>query len=103
MLESFDASAPSAAPEPAAALTIEGRQLSVAQMSLLAALKARRAEIAREKKLPAYVIFHDRTLIDMAQRAPRDLAQFAEVHGVGEAKIKAYGAAFLDVVARAAG
>ena len=85
----------------AGALTLEGKKLTVAQSALLAALKAKRAEIAREKKLPAYVIFHDRTLIDMALRAPGSMAAFGEVHGVGDAKAKAYGRVFLEVVAAA--
>ena len=45
--------------------------------ALLAALKAVRLRLARERQVPAYVIFSDRTLIDMAARRPRDLDGFA--------------------------
>jgi len=45
------------------------------------------------------VIFSDRTLIDMAARAPRDLDGFAAVHGVGATKLKDFGALFLGVIA----
>ena len=105
VLENIDAEARpvrSQVPEPEASgpLTITGERLSVAQSTLLLALKARRAEIARERKIPAYVIFHDRTLIEMAVRAPRTAAEFATVHGVGDAKVTSYADVFLDVIAR---
>jgi ATP-dependent DNA helicase RecQ len=65
---------------------------------LLAALKAVRLRLARERQVPAYVIFSDRTLIDMAARRPRNLDEFSAVHGVGEAKLKDFGAVFLDAI-----
>ena len=46
--------------------------------------------------LPAYVIFHDRTLREVAERRPRTLDQMLEVPGVGPAKLERYGGAFLD-------
>ena len=67
--------------------------------ALLAALKALRLKLARERQVPAYVIFSDRTLLDMAARAPRDLDGFAAVHGVGGAKLKDFGAVFLSAIA----
>ena len=67
--------------------------------ALLAALKALRLRLARERQVPAFVIFSDRTLIDMAERRPRDLDAFAEVHGVGAAKRKDFGQVFLDAIA----
>jgi ATP-dependent DNA helicase RecQ len=70
---------------------------------LLAALKALRLRLARERQVPAYVIFSDRTLIDMAERRPYDLDSFAEVHGVGAAKLKDFGKIFLDAIAASAG
>ena len=66
---------------------------------LLAALKALRLKLARERQVPAYVIFSDRTLLDMAARAPGDLDSFAAVHGVGAAKLKDFGAIFLSAIA----
>ena len=92
---------PAALPEAdtAGPRTIDGTRLTVTQASLLAALKARRADLARDRKIPAYVIFHDRTLIDMAIKTPRSRADFAGLHGVGEAKVAAYAQVFLQVVA----
>ncbi|WP_137933053.1 DNA helicase RecQ [Mesorhizobium comanense] len=66
---------------------------------LLAALKALRLRLARERQVPAYVVFSDRTLIDMAERRPGDLDAFAEVNGVGAAKLKEFGQAFLKAIA----
>ena len=67
--------------------------------ALLAALKALRLRLARERQVPAFVIFSDRTLIDMAARRPRDLDGFAIVHGVGAAKLRDFGAIFLSAIA----
>ncbi|MBZ9884793.1 DNA helicase RecQ [Mesorhizobium sp. CA10] len=67
--------------------------------SLLAALKTLRLRLAKERQVPAYVVFSDRTLIDMAERRPRDLDDFAEVNGVGAAKLKEFGEAFLSAIA----
>jgi len=66
---------------------------------LLAALKAVRLRLARERKVPAYVIFSDRTLIDMAALCPRNLSEFAGVNGVGAAKLKDFGPVFLAAIA----
>ncbi|MCC7272142.1 MAG: RecQ family ATP-dependent DNA helicase, partial [Alphaproteobacteria bacterium] len=67
---------------------------------LLAALKALRLELARGQGVPAYVVFPDRSLLDMAARRPASLDAMRQVHGVGEAKIARYGEAFLEVVRR---
>ncbi len=90
-------------PVPAAAVEIsmDGQRLSVRQSSLLNALKARRAELARAQRVPAFVIFHDRTLIDMAVRAPLTQADFAQVHGVGAAKCAQFSETFINVIERA--
>jgi ATP-dependent DNA helicase RecQ len=65
---------------------------------LLLALKSLRTKFAKEEGVPAYVIFSDRSLIDMAARRPTTLTAFGEVHGVGQAKLSRYGEAFLAVV-----
>ena len=70
---------------------------------LLAALKAVRLKLARERQVPAYVIFSDRTLIDMAALRPHDLDSFAQVNGVGAAKLKDFASAFLGAIAEHAG
>jgi len=67
--------------------------------SLLATLKSLRLRLAKERQVPAYVVFSDGTLIDMAERRPRDLDAFAEVNGVGGAKLKEFGEIFLKAIA----
>jgi ATP-dependent DNA helicase RecQ len=66
--------------------------------ALLVRLKALRREIAREQGVPAFMIFADRTLIDMAERRPATLAEMRRVHGVGERKAELFGEAFLDAL-----
>jgi len=65
---------------------------------ILAALKRRRMELAREEGVPAFVIFADRTLIDMAEKRPATLDDMLGVHGVGERKLARYGDAFLEAL-----
>jgi ATP-dependent DNA helicase RecQ len=69
---------------------------------LLSALKAKRRALAEAAGVPAYVIFPDRTLIEMAERRPATLDQMAGITGVGAVKLKSYGAAFLAVITGAA-
>ena len=71
------------------------------QAALLAALKALRLQLAKERGVPAFVVFHDRTLIDMAQRRPRTEEEFAQVNGVGAAKLEQFAAPFLAAIAEA--
>jgi len=65
---------------------------------LFEALRALRGTIAREDKVPAYVVFPDRTLAEIAVRRPRTLAALADVRGVGPAKLEKYGERFLAVI-----
>ncbi len=64
------------------------------------ALKAWRAEVAKEHNLPAYVIFHDATLVAIAERAPQSLDDLQGLSGIGAKKLEAYGEAVLRVVAQ---
>lgn len=66
---------------------------------LLSALKAKRRALAEAARVPAYVIFPDRTLIEMVQRRPQDIDQMAQVSGVGAKKLESYGREFLSVIA----
>jgi ATP-dependent DNA helicase RecQ len=77
----------------------EGANAEGVDASLLATLKSLRLRLAKERQVPAYVVFSDRTLIDMAERCPRHLDAFAEVNGVGGAKLKEFGAIFLKAIA----
>ena len=63
-----------------------------------AALKAWRAEVAREHNLPAYVIFHDATLAAIAKRAPQSLDDLQGISGIGAKKLEAYAQEVLRVV-----
>ena len=63
-----------------------------------AALKAWRAGVAREHNLPAYVVFNDATLAEMAQEAPGTLDDLSDISGVGAKKLEAYGRAILRVL-----
>ena len=65
------------------------------------ALKAWRAEVAKEHNLPAYVIFHDATLAAIAQRAPQSLDDLQGISGIGAKKLEAYANEVLRVVALA--
>ncbi|MEM8753727.1 MAG: DNA helicase RecQ [Pseudomonadota bacterium] len=70
--------------------------------ALFSALRALRAKLAAAQNAPAYVVFADRTLIDMATRKPATLDELAECHGVGATKLSRYGPAFLEVLTGAA-
>jgi ATP-dependent DNA helicase RecQ len=61
-------------------------------------LRAWRAATAREQGVPAYVIFHDATLREIAGKAPATLAELATVSGVGENKLAKYGQQILDTL-----
>ena len=65
---------------------------------LLSALKAKRRGLAEAAKVPAYIIFNDRTLIEMAEKRPENLDAMARIGGVGSKKLESYGRAFLDVI-----
>jgi ATP-dependent DNA helicase RecQ len=65
---------------------------------LLSALKAKRRALAEAQGVPAYVVFPDRTLIEMAEKRPSTMDQMAGITGVGAKKLESYGAEFLAVI-----
>jgi ATP-dependent DNA helicase RecQ len=69
--------------------------VAAADQPAFEALRALRAQLAREQSVPAYVIFHDATLRAIAERRPRSLAELGTVTGVGGAKLERYGAQVL--------
>jgi ATP-dependent DNA helicase RecQ len=69
--------------------------------ALLTALKSWRREQAREQGVPPYVVFHDRTLVELAARRPADLSALGGIGGIGAAKLDRYGEALLAVLAEA--
>ena len=66
---------------------------------LLAMLKRLRWKIAMQESVPAYIIFSNATLEDMARKAPTTLESFAKVNGVGSVKVKRFGEVFVDAIA----
>ena len=65
---------------------------------LFEALRALRTELAKAEGVPAYVVFSNAALSDMAMKRPRDMREFLNVSGVGEYKASRYGRAFLDAI-----
>jgi ATP-dependent DNA helicase RecQ len=76
----------------------KGLTIARADENLFAELKALRLRLATESHVPPFVIFHDRTLAEIAEKKPRSLDDLGLITGLGVAKIKRYGAALLDVV-----
>ncbi len=83
----------------ATAETPPDEALSEADARLLERLKDLRLSIAQERGVPAFVVFHDRSLQDMARRRPRSQDAFAEVHGVGAAKLAKFAEPFVALIA----
>jgi ATP-dependent DNA helicase RecQ len=88
----------SRAARPAAAAA----ELPPAAAGVFETLRTWRGAVAREQGMPAYVIFHDATLRQIAAQAPRTLADLSAISGVGEAKLARYGQQILDTLAGAA-
>jgi len=65
---------------------------------LFEALRAWRLQVAREHGVPAYTVFHDSTLEEIARRRPGSTEELRAVSGVGAVKLERYGAALLDVI-----
>jgi ATP-dependent DNA helicase RecQ len=72
--------------------------LADADQELFEALRKQRSELAKKQRVAAYVVFADKTLIDMVRLKPRDKSEMSLVHGVGEAKLRQYGQVFLDTI-----
>jgi ATP-dependent DNA helicase RecQ len=66
--------------------------------SLLQALRKVRSELAKEQRVPAYVVCTDRTLIAIATARPKRLGDLIDIPGMGETRIERYGQALLDVI-----
>lgn len=73
--------------------------LSPADQSLFETLRQRRKEIADQLDVPPYVIFHDATLMQMAEHRPASEAALLSINGVGQAKLERYGKDFLETIA----
>jgi ATP-dependent DNA helicase RecQ len=83
--------------EPEGTLPTSGIQkLAAEETDLFDALKELRASLVKEAGIPAYVVFSNATLTDMAKKKPRTMSEFRRVSGVGELKAAWYGTAFLE-------
>jgi ATP-dependent DNA helicase RecQ len=76
----------------------EENVLASEEQMLFERLRALRSSIAREEGIAAYMVFADRTLIELARERPGDLDAFARIHGVGARKLQAYGDVFLQAL-----
>jgi ATP-dependent DNA helicase RecQ len=74
------------------------KDLSVSGNSLFDSLKELRIKIAKEKRIPPYMVFSDKSLIDMCSLKPRNESEFIMVFGVGQSKLENYGKDFLEVI-----
>ncbi len=72
--------------------------LAAADQGMLGALKALRMSLAKERGVPAYIIFPDRTLHELARQRPTTIEAFGAVHGVGLAKLRDFGARFVATI-----
>jgi ATP-dependent DNA helicase RecQ len=88
----------SAAPRSRRAEAEGAAELDPASRSCFERLRAHRADIAKQRRVPPYVVALDRTLVELATRRPGALAELSTVYGMGPVRIEQFGAGFLDVV-----
>ena len=72
--------------------------LDASDQPLFDALRALRKDLADENSVPPFVIFHDKTLLEMVSEQPNNLAEMADINGVGENKLSRFGEAFVSVI-----
>lgn len=75
------------------------KELTPTGKELFEKLRALRHEYAHEEKMPSYIVFRDKTLIDMCIKLPSNKQEMLEVFGMGESKYEKYGEAFLQIIA----
>jgi ATP-dependent DNA helicase RecQ len=73
-------------------------ELDTDDRALFDALRTLRRELADEEKVPAYIVFGDRVLLEMVARKPETHAELLQVPGVGQAKLEKYGDYFLEAI-----
>ncbi len=84
--------------QPRTGSTVDTVLSSSADQKLFEALRQKRLELAKSQRVPPYVIFHDRTLLEMARVRPRSLSALADITGVGATKLDKYGDTFLELL-----
>jgi len=90
--------APAVPVAPAVVVSETAPQNAVNGESLFTKLAELRRELATAAKVPPYVVFNDKTLREMSEKLPADLAAFGNISGVGGAKLEKYGDLFLSVI-----
>jgi len=75
-----------------------GLPVQAADLSLFQALRGLRAELAREQNVPAFVIFHDSTLRNIAEQRPTSVDALGKVGGIGGSKLARYGQRLVEIV-----
>ncbi len=75
-----------------------GLRGGAADTALFEVLRSKRKELADRRGVPPYVIFSDKSLLDMCERRPKNLREFAQVFGVGDQKLKKYGEIFIRLI-----
>ena len=78
--------------------TIELKPESTQEYSLFLKLAELRKELATADGVPPYLVFHNKTLQEMAKKMPQDLQTLSKISGVGQAKLEKYGAIFLEAI-----
>jgi ATP-dependent DNA helicase RecQ len=91
-------SKPARKPKPGSVL-VQHQDLSVEEQDLFQELRDLRSRLAGEQGVPPYIIFHDRTLVELARHRPQDLTSMREINGIGQSKLERYGETFLDEIA----
>jgi ATP-dependent DNA helicase RecQ len=89
--------------EPARTTPAAASALGETERRLFELLRDHRAEVARQKRVPAYVVALDRTLVELARARPRSPYELRSVYGMGPARVEQYGMGFLAILARAPG
>jgi ATP-dependent DNA helicase RecQ len=84
--------------EPQREVQAKTRSLAIEVSTLFTILRTLRKQIADEQQVPPYVIFPDKSLMDMAEKRPQNLREFEDVYGVGSNKRDKYGQVFLEAI-----
>jgi ATP-dependent DNA helicase RecQ len=82
--------------------SVDGSRVAVSAAegndAVFEALRAWRREVSREHGVPAYTVFHDSTLRELARALPRSLEELRSISGIGATKLERYGAALLQII-----
>ena len=85
-------------PEPIRDKILKTKQNEAYDTALFEKLRSKRKELADSTGVPPYIIFSDKSLIDMCHRKPKTKAEFSQVFGVGVQKLEKFGAVFIRVI-----